>query len=69
MVSTEQIRAALRDVVDPELGYNIVELGLLRDVQIDEVDANTRVRIDLTLTSPACPLGPEILQAMSSCLN
>lgn len=44
---------ALKDVIDPELGINIVDLGLLYGVIIDENDA---VKLDMTLTSAACPL-------------
>jgi metal-sulfur cluster biosynthetic enzyme len=51
--SVEDIEEAMRDVVDPELGINVVDLGLLYDVRID--DANV-VTLDMTLTSAACPL-------------
>ena len=43
----------MRDVVDPELGINVVDLGLLYDVRVD--DANV-VTLDMTLTSAVCPL-------------
>ncbi len=52
MTETE-VRDALRDVIDPELGINIVDLGLVYEVAID----GARVRIVMTMTSPACPLG------------
>lgn len=44
---------ALRNVIDPELGVNVLDLGLVYDVALSGDD----VRIDLTMTSPACPLG------------
>ena len=47
-----EILEALRDVVDPELGVNIVDLGLVRGIQLDDGD----VGITMTMTSPACPL-------------
>ena len=51
--SLEDIEEAMRDVVDPELGINVVDLGLVYGVTVD--DDNTAV-IDMTLTSAACPL-------------
>ncbi|MDR2930122.1 MAG: metal-sulfur cluster assembly factor [Propionibacteriaceae bacterium] len=55
--TTEQILDALKDVVDPELGVNIVDLGLVYGVDIDAAGVAT---IDLTLTSPACPLTDQL---------
>jgi metal-sulfur cluster biosynthetic enzyme len=52
---------ALRPVKDPELDISIVDLGLIRGVSVE--DETGRVQIDLTLTSPMCPLGPEIMAA------
>jgi metal-sulfur cluster biosynthetic enzyme len=49
----EQVRAALRQVDDPEVGMNIVDLGLVYRVDI----APDRVRVELTMTTPACPMG------------
>jgi len=46
------VRHALYDVLDPELGVNIVDLGLVYDIAVDR----NRVRITMTMTSPACPL-------------
>ena len=54
----EDVRAALKSVYDPEIGISIVDLGLVYGVQIDEESKN--VVIDMTLTTPACPLGPVI---------
>jgi metal-sulfur cluster biosynthetic enzyme len=50
---TEDILEALRDVVDPELGINVVDLGLVYGITLD---AERNVAIDMTLTSAACPL-------------
>lgn len=50
----------LRRVIDPELMVNIIDLGLVYNVQIDE-PSNT-INIDLTLTSPGCPLGDVIIE-------
>ena len=55
-LTEEQLRAALREVKDPELDMNIIDLGLVYDVEID--DGNVLVK--MTLTSPGCPAGPMI---------
>ncbi len=52
-VSTDDVVEALKDVVDPELGINVVDLGLIYGVHLDEGSVAT---IDMTLTSAACPL-------------
>jgi metal-sulfur cluster biosynthetic enzyme len=52
-VSLEDLEEALRDVVDPELGINVVDLGLIYGVAVDDANVAT---IDMTLTSAACPL-------------
>jgi metal-sulfur cluster biosynthetic enzyme len=58
MVSVEDVTEALRDVIDPELGLDFVELGLIYDV---EVDGGT-VNVTFTLTSPGCPIGPQVTE-------
>ena len=51
------LEEAMRDVVDPELGINVVDLGLVYGLNIEEGDAGAKVAlIDMTLTSAACPL-------------
>jgi metal-sulfur cluster biosynthetic enzyme len=55
----DEIEEAMRDVVDPELGINVVDLGLVYDLRIEPAevaDAKPIVIIDMTLTSAACPL-------------
>jgi len=55
--SVDQARLVLRRVKDPELNLNIVDLGLIYDVTVVGND----VRVDMSLTSPGCPSGPEIM--------
>ncbi len=54
------IRDALREVMDPELGMSVVELGLIRDIQIDAESAT----IVMILTTPFCPYGPALLDSV-----
>jgi len=58
MASVEEIRKALRQVKDPEINLSVIDLGLIYDVEVsDEGD----VDVKMTLTSPGCPSGPEML--------
>jgi metal-sulfur cluster biosynthetic enzyme len=52
--SLEDLEEAMRDVVDPELGINVVDLGLVYGISVD--DTSNNATIDMTLTSAACPL-------------
>ncbi|MFO7654173.1 MAG: metal-sulfur cluster assembly factor [Candidatus Krumholzibacteriia bacterium] len=61
IVEPTEVLDALRPVKDPELDISIVDLGLIRGIAVE--DDTGQVRIDLTLTSPMCPLGPEIMAA------
>jgi metal-sulfur cluster biosynthetic enzyme len=58
MVGEEEIRSAMKTVEDPELGVNVVDLGLLYGISIDE---GGHVVLDMTLTSMGCPLTEQIL--------
>jgi len=51
--SLDDITEAMKDVIDPELGINVVDLGLVYDMRLDE---NNIAILDMTLTSAACPL-------------
>jgi metal-sulfur cluster biosynthetic enzyme len=59
MPTAEAIRKAIRAVKDPELNLNIIDIGLVYDVEVDEAGA---VRVEMTLTSPGCPSGAEIIE-------
>lgn len=54
----EELMEALRSVIDPEIGLNIVELGLIRNVEIGEEEG----KITMILTTPFCPYGPAIIE-------
>ena len=65
-VTVDDVTEAMKDVVDPELGINVVDLGLVYGVTLD--DDNTAV-IDMTLTSAACPLTDVIEDQAASALD
>ena len=56
MVDEEVVTEALSNVIDPELGLDFVELGLIYGIEIDGGD----VAVTFTLTTPACPIGPQV---------
>lgn len=58
MPTVEEVRQALRKVVDPEIHLNIVDLGLVYGIEIKE---EKNVKVDMTLTSPMCPYGPQLI--------
>ncbi|GJG85630.1 hypothetical protein tb265_08110 [Gemmatimonadetes bacterium T265] len=57
-VTRDQAKLALRRVKDPELNLNIVDLGLVYEIDV----AGDLVRVDMSLTSPGCPSGPDIMK-------
>ena len=65
-VTVEDVTEAMKDVVDPELGINVVDLGLVYDVHLDE---ESNVVLDMTLTSAACPLTDVIMDQTNSALE
>lgn len=56
MPSVEDVEAALTNVIDPELGLDFVELGLIYGVEVSGGD----VHVTFSLTSPGCPIGPQV---------
>lgn len=56
-LSSDQVKLALRKVKDPELNLNILDLGLIYEIRVEGAD----VTVDMSLTSPGCPSGPEIM--------
>ncbi len=61
-VAEDNVREALKQVIDPELFVNIVDLGLIYEIKVDEADeGKSNVVVNMTMTSPACPAGPQLL--------
>jgi metal-sulfur cluster biosynthetic enzyme len=60
MPSVDDVEEALSNVIDPELGLDFVELGLVYDIEVDGGEVN----ITFTLTSPGCPIGPQVTDQM-----
>lgn len=59
-VTEDQVRETLRSVVDPEIGLDMVSLGLLYGVKVE----GSKVQVTMTLTTPACPVGPMFVNAV-----
>jgi metal-sulfur cluster biosynthetic enzyme len=59
MLTEEMVRSALKNVYDPEIGLDLVNLGLI--YRVDIVEDGRKVDIDMTFTTPACPAGPALL--------
>lgn len=61
-MTKQEVLEAIRPVIDPEINISIVDLGLVYDVKLDE--ENKSATVIMTLTSPGCPMGPEIMAAV-----
>ena len=64
MVEESDITDSLGDVEDPEMKISVTELGLIYAIRIEERDEGIHAEIDMTLTSPGCPVAPEIMAAV-----
>jgi metal-sulfur cluster biosynthetic enzyme len=65
MITEDAVREVLRNVRDPEIGLDVINLGLVYDVSVGEKALN----IDMTLTTPACPAGPQMIGEAQTLLH
>ncbi len=65
MIDANEVREALRVVLDPELGVNVVDLGLVYDVRVE----GNHVHVDMTMTSAACPLHAYITEQIEAVIH
>ncbi len=62
LLAEESILQALKQVHDPELMINVVDLGLIYGVGVEEAEGKSNVKVVMTMTTPACPYGPELVR-------
>jgi metal-sulfur cluster biosynthetic enzyme len=60
-LSEDAVRESLKQVIDPELFINIIDLGLVYTVVIEPAGEKENLKIEMTMTSPACPAGPQLI--------
>ncbi len=65
----DDVRERLKAVYDPEIGINVVDLGLIYGIDLEERDDKTDVLITMTLTSMGCPLGPILMEEVNQALS
>lgn len=68
-VSEQSVYAALRNVIDPELYVNVVDLGLIYEVTIEPAGDRWNVHVKMTLTSPGCPAGPQLVREVREAIS
>ena len=64
--TSKEVFELLKVVIDPDIGVNIVDLGLIYDVDVQE---DRHVNIEMTLTTPGCPYGPQLIQEVNCATN
>ncbi len=67
-ITEEAVYEALRKVCDPELSVNIVDLGLIYGIGVDDSGGKSDLLVVMTMTTPACPYGPELLRDVKAAL-
>ncbi len=68
-LSEDSVREALKQVIDPELFVNVVDLGLIYLVELQDVDGKQDIKVEMTMTSPACPAGPQLISQSQNVLK
>ena len=70
-LAEDSVREALKQVIDPELFVNIVDLGLIYVVEVgdEKEDGRHDVKIEMTMTSPMCPAGPQLIAQSKNCVG
>lgn len=68
-ITEDTVFAALRQVQDPELYINVVDLGLIYEVALAEAGEKSDIHVKMTMTSPACPAGPQLVQDVKDVLG
>ncbi|MGQ9505266.1 MAG: metal-sulfur cluster assembly factor [Thermogutta sp.] len=68
-IREETVWEALKQVRDPEIGIDLVNLGLIYEILITEHEEKSDIHIKMTLTSPACPSGPQMIQQVKDVLR
>ena len=68
-IAEESVYAALRQVNDPELFVNIVDLGLVYEVRVTERKGESDVLVKMALTTPACPAAPELIREVKDIIS
>ncbi|WP_026700657.1 metal-sulfur cluster assembly factor [Salibacterium aidingense] len=66
MEMKNKVMNALKEVYDPELGINVIDLGLIYEIEVDE---KNHVDVKMTLTTPGCPLHDSIVYGVKHCIN
>ncbi|HOA52178.1 MAG: metal-sulfur cluster assembly factor [Thermogutta sp.] len=68
-IREETVWEALKQVRDPEIGIDLVNLGLIYEILITEHEGKSDIHVKMTLTSPACPSGPQMIQEVKDVLR
>jgi metal-sulfur cluster biosynthetic enzyme len=68
-LNEEKVYAALREVRDPELMVNIVDLGLIYGIVVEGEGGQQEISVRMTMTTPACPYAPELIQEVKDVLG